>query len=51
MLGMEALQAIFDLAAHLEYPPRYNISPNQIAPSIVWEPAGHAPVLTRWGFQ
>jgi len=51
MLGMEALRAMFDLVAHLDYPTRYNVAPNQIAPIIVWEPVGRAPVLARWGFQ
>ncbi|MEQ9616736.1 MAG: SOS response-associated peptidase [Phycisphaerales bacterium] len=51
MLGMEALRAMFDLAAHMDYPVRYNVAPNQVAPIIVWEPVGRVPVLARWGFR
>lgn len=49
-MSIEALRRMFNLSVHFEYPTRYNIAPNQIAPIIARVDAENAPLMARWGF-
>lgn len=49
-MSVEALRELFNLSVHFEYPVRYNVAPNQIAPTIARDSGRNIPLLARWGF-